>query len=242
MSEMRNRTIVVDTNIYLYKFSMGNSLIENMYLMLSLFEQNNITPIFIFDGKPPSEKKKLIPTEIGKRTSKFLNENFEELMTYSFTSKLEENLDEIVNDKINWSTMLQTFYSSFEPKVKLLKSSESKSEAYKKKEDSKRNLGVNNKNESVFAYVGKYGPVLQFVDIDDDKKVRFQKLEDYDVNDVTLEQVNNIKNADFPKELGKNEGKEVYLKKGKYGLYLEWNKKNYKIINDYDENITFEQS
>ena len=189
-----------------------------------------------------SEKKKLIPTDIGKRTSNFLNENFEELMTYSFTSKLEENLDEIVNDKINWSTMLQTFYSSFEPKVKLLKSSESKSEAYKKKEDSKRNLGVNNKNENVFAYVGKYGPVLQFVDIDDDKKVRFQKLEDYDVNDVTLEQVNNIKNADFPKELGKNEGKEVYLKKGKYGLYLEWNKKNYKIINDYDENITFEQS
>lgn len=189
-----------------------------------------------------SEKKKLIPTEIGKNTSKFLNENFEELMNYSFTSKLEENLDDIVNNKINWSTMLQTFYSSFEPKVKLLKSSESKNEAYKKKEDSKRKLGINNKNEHVFAYVGKYGPVLQFVDVEDDKKVRFQKLEDFDVNEVTLDQVNNIKKADFPKELGKHEGKEVYLKKGKYGLYLEWNKKNYKIINDYDENITFEQS
>jgi hypothetical protein len=67
MSDVRNKTIVVDTNIYLYKFSMGNSLIENMYLMLSLFEQNNITPIFIFDGKPPSEKKKLIDKRYKER-------------------------------------------------------------------------------------------------------------------------------------------------------------------------------
>ena len=189
-----------------------------------------------------SEKKKLIPTEVGKNTSKFLNDNFEDLMNYSFTSKLEENLDEIVNNRINWNDMLKTFYSSFEPKVKLLKSSEAKNEAYKKKEDSRRKLGINNKNEHVFAYIGKYGPVLQFVDVENEKNVRFQKLEDYDVNEVTLEEVNNIKDNEFPKVLGKHEGKEVYLKKGKYGLYLEYNKKNYKIINDYDENITFEQS
>ena len=189
-----------------------------------------------------SEKKKLIPTDIGKSTTKFLGENFEDLMNYSFTSKLEENLDDIVNNKIIWNNMLKTFYSSFEPKVKLLKSSESKNEAYKKKEDSRRNLGINNKKEHVFAYVGKYGPVLQFVDTEDDKKVRFQKLEDYDVNKITLDEVNNMKNAEFPKELGKHEGNEVYLKKGKYGLYLECNKKNYKIINDYDEKITFEQA
>ena len=45
------------------------------------------------------------------------------------------------------------------------------------------------------------------------KKVRFQKLEDYDVDSVTLEDVNNMKGAEFPKELGKHQGKEVYLKK-----------------------------
>ena len=189
-----------------------------------------------------SEKKKLIPTEIGKSTTKFLGDNFDELMNYSFTSKLEENLDDIVNSKINWNEMLKTFYSSFEPKVKLLKSAESKNEAYKKKEDSRRNLGINDKNEHVFAYIGKYGPVLQFVDVENDKKVRFQKLEEYDVNEITLEQVNSMKGNEFPKELGTHNGKEVYLKKGKYGLYLECNKKNYKIINDYDEKITFEQA
>ncbi len=189
-----------------------------------------------------SEKKKLIPTDIGKTTTQFLGENFDELMSYSFTSKLEENLDEIVNNKINWSSMLNTFYSTFEPKVKLLKSSESKNEAYKKKEDQKRNLGINNKNEHVFAYVGKYGPVIQFIDVDNDKNIRFQKLEDFDVDTVTLEDVNNIKQNEYPKKLGMHNGKELYLKKGKYGLYLECNKKNYKIINNYDEKITFEQA
>ena len=29
-------------------------------------------------------------------------------------------------------------------------------------------MGINDKNETVFAYVGKYGPVLQFVDADDE--------------------------------------------------------------------------
>ena len=189
-----------------------------------------------------SEKKKLIPTEIGKTTSKFLSENFEDLMNYSFTSKLEENLDDIVNNKVIWNKMLNTFYTSFEPKVKLLKSQESKSEAYKKKEDSKRKLGINENNEHVFAYIGKYGPVLQFVDVENEKNVRFKKLEDFDVNDVTLEQVNNMKDAEYPKVLGKHENKDIYIKNGKYGFYLECDKKNYKIKSDYNENLTLEQA
>jgi 5'-3' exonuclease len=37
-----------------------DSLIENMYLMLATFRYYNIIPIFIFDGKPPTEKKDLL--------------------------------------------------------------------------------------------------------------------------------------------------------------------------------------
>ena len=191
-----------------------------------------------------SEKKKLIPTEIGKNTTQFLDTNFNELMSYSFTSNLEGSLDDILNKKIVWNVMLKTFYDSFEPKVKLLKSAEHESKSGKKyKEDLRRNLGINEKNEHVYAYIAKYGPVLQFVDVNDEKKSRFQKLDDiYDVNTVTMEDVNQMKKDEFPKELGLHEKKEVYLKKGKYGLYLEWNKKNYKLINDYGENITLREA
>ena len=189
-----------------------------------------------------SENKKLVPTAIGKSTSTFLNDKFEDLMNYSFTSKLEESLDDVANNKVNWTEVLTTFYSSFEPKVKLLKSSASKKDEFQKKEDSKKRLGINNKNEHVFAYVGKYGPVLQFVDVEDDKKVRFQKLEDFDVNAVTLDDVNNTKGLNYPKDLGMHERKNVYVKKGKFGFYLEYNKKNYKIVGENDENLSLEQA
>jgi flap endonuclease-1 len=60
LEELAGKKIAVDINIYMHKYVSENSLIENMYLMLSVFRYYNITPVFIFDGKPPDEKKGLI--------------------------------------------------------------------------------------------------------------------------------------------------------------------------------------
>lgn len=60
MKELSGKKIVIDISIYLYKFSADNTLIENMYLMLSIFRHYNIIPVFIFDGKPPDEKRELL--------------------------------------------------------------------------------------------------------------------------------------------------------------------------------------
>jgi flap endonuclease-1 len=54
------KTIVIDTSIYMYKYMTQNSLIEYMYLMISILLEYKITPIFVFDGKAPPEKKKLL--------------------------------------------------------------------------------------------------------------------------------------------------------------------------------------
>jgi 5'-3' exonuclease len=51
---------VIDTSIYLYKFSTNGALMENMYSLVSLFRHYKMTPVFIFDGKPPDEKKDLL--------------------------------------------------------------------------------------------------------------------------------------------------------------------------------------
>jgi 5'-3' exonuclease len=55
-----NKIVVIDTSIYLYKFMGEGALMENMYLFISILKSYNITPIFIFDGKPPPEKKELL--------------------------------------------------------------------------------------------------------------------------------------------------------------------------------------
>jgi flap endonuclease-1 len=60
ISELSGKKIVIDINIYIYKFVFENKLIENIYLMLSIFKYYNVIPVFIFDGKPPPEKMDLL--------------------------------------------------------------------------------------------------------------------------------------------------------------------------------------
>ena len=57
LKQLENKKVVIDTSIYLYKFIADDSLLENMYLFISIMKSYNIEPIFVFDGKPPAEKK-----------------------------------------------------------------------------------------------------------------------------------------------------------------------------------------
>ena len=54
---LTGKKIAIDISIYLYKFSAENRLIENIHRMLTIFTHYKIIPVFIFDGKPPAEKK-----------------------------------------------------------------------------------------------------------------------------------------------------------------------------------------
>jgi hypothetical protein len=60
LEKFRGEIIVIDTSIYMYKFLSENALIENMTKMIEMFQIYNITPVYIFDGKPPPEKKELL--------------------------------------------------------------------------------------------------------------------------------------------------------------------------------------
>jgi flap endonuclease-1 len=68
LSELSGKKIAVDISIYLYKYISENALLENLYLMISLFRTNNIIPIFIFDGKPPAEKNETIASRKKNKT------------------------------------------------------------------------------------------------------------------------------------------------------------------------------
>ena len=60
LSTLNNKKIAIDISIYIYKYAAENKIIENFHLMLSIFNKYNIVPVFIFDGKPPVEKKQLL--------------------------------------------------------------------------------------------------------------------------------------------------------------------------------------
>jgi len=58
--DLSGKVVVVDANIYMYRFRADQALLENMYTMIKLFQLRDIVPIFIFDGKPPDEKRNLL--------------------------------------------------------------------------------------------------------------------------------------------------------------------------------------
>mgnify|MGYP001276733382 CR=1 FL=1 len=63
-NELKNKVIAVDISIYLYKFMNDDLLIVNIYHMLSIFVYYDINAIFVFDGKPPLEKKELLEKRV----------------------------------------------------------------------------------------------------------------------------------------------------------------------------------
>ena len=106
LNDLRGKTICIDTHIYMYKFRQELSLIEGFYLLCNLFKKYEITPIFIWDGKTPQEKKEEIERrkkEKRKLTEKYylMKENYEknELKDNVLLEKMEELKKRIVRIK-----------------------------------------------------------------------------------------------------------------------------------------------
>ena len=180
-----------------------------------------------------AEKKKLVPTDLGINTIQFLEKNFTNILDSNFTSSLEEKLDNIVNNNIEWESVVSEFYNGFIPNVDKLND---KTLISQNNIDKKRFLGNNEDGKPVYAYIAKYGPVIQ---IGEGKDIKYVKIDgEYSVNSVKLEDLVNM--CKYPKKLGMYEEKEILLKKGMYGLYINYDGKNIKILEGFDENLTLE--
>lgn len=63
------------------------------------------------------EDKRLVPTDTGKVVSDLLAEYFTDEMDYTFTARMEDQLDEISEGKMDWRPMLGEFYQPFEKRL-----------------------------------------------------------------------------------------------------------------------------
>ena len=60
------------------------------------------------------EKGRLIPTELGITVNALLIENFPRILDVEFTARMEEQLDDVEERKLDWQQVLQDFYGPFE--------------------------------------------------------------------------------------------------------------------------------
>jgi len=89
------KKIAIDTSIYLYRYETDNTLLESMYLLLSIFKKYNIIPLFVFDGKAPPEKKQLIEKRITQRQNA---EKEVKMLQYKLQNTFEDDKVEIMEN------------------------------------------------------------------------------------------------------------------------------------------------
>jgi DNA topoisomerase-1 len=182
--------------------------------------------ILLENGEISEEKKteiagadsnKLYPSEIGKIVTDFLLKHFENVMDYGFTASVEQQFDEIANGSKDWSKMIDTFYKPFHKNVNhTLETAERAS--------GERLLGEHPENgRNVYVRVGRYGPMAQIGDAEDEDKKFATLQKNHSLETVTLEDVLDL--FKLPRKMGEFEGTEIQVNIGRFGPFVMHNKK-----------------
>ncbi len=165
-----------------------------------------------------ADKGKLVPTDIGRVVNDFLVENFEHVLDYGFTAKVESDFDKIAEGKKEWTSIIKNFYSDFHAKV--LHVSENAERA-----KGERLLGTDPKSgKNVYARLGRYGAMVQIGEVTDEEKPKFASLQGAQtITNVTLEQALDL--FQLPKNLGKYKEADVIVSNGRFGPYIKYDSK-----------------
>jgi len=182
-----------------------------------------------------SDKGKLVPTDIGTIVTDFLVKNFERILDYNFTAKVEQDFDEIAEGNVNWAKMMQEFYDQFHPNVKDV-------EANAERESGERILGKDPKTgKPVSVRLGKFGPMAQIGEPDDEEKQFASLMNDQNIGNITLEEA--LKLFLLPKNLGTHKGEEVEVNNGRFGPYVRFGKMFISLPKGEDPlDVTFERA
>ena len=187
---------------------------ERKYTQLTL--QSNSVSEKILKENTGSDKGKLVPTDIGFIVTDFLVKNFEAILDYNFTAKVEQDFDEIAEGNINWTKMMQEFYDKFHPNVKDV-------EANADRESGERILGKHPESgKTVLVRLGKFGAMAQIGDSDDEDKKFASLRAEQNIGTITLKEALDL--FLLPKALGTYKGEEVEVSLGRFGPFVRFGK------------------
>ena len=187
---------------------------QRKYAQLTL-RNSNVTDQILAENVG-SDKGKLVPTDIGTIVNDFLVNHFDTILDYNFTAKVEQDFDEIASGNEDWTKMMGTFYDHFHPKVKDV-------EQNADRESGERILGTDPKTgKPVSVRLGKFGPMAQIGEPDDENKTFASLLPEQNIGTITLDEVLGL--FLLPKNLGMHDGEEVEVSNGRFGPYVRFGK------------------
>jgi DNA topoisomerase I len=174
-----------------------------------------------------AEKSKLFPTDLGLVVTDFLKQHFDDIMDYHFTARIEEEFDEVAQGKMVWSKMIDDFYNPFKKDVD---NTIENAERIK----GERELGIDPPSgKKVVARMGRYGPMVQIGDVNDEEKPRFAKLKNtQSIETISFDEAMEL--FRLPRILGSFEDKDVTVNIGRFGPYIAHDGKFYSLGKEYD--------
>ncbi|MCQ2180991.1 MAG: type I DNA topoisomerase [Bacteroidales bacterium] len=166
-----------------------------------------------------AEKGKLIPQDLGMIVSDYLVANFEDIMDYDFTARVEKDFDKIAEGSLVWNELIGRFYSPFHRRV---------DETMKDGQYSRvsRDLGIDPADgKPVVARFGQFGPYVQKGEGDD--KVCASLAKGQLIETITLEEA--LRLFQLPRVVGNHDGVDIVARKGRFGPYIQFGGRNFTL-------------
>ncbi len=187
---------------------------ERSYRVLTL-TNNKVTDATAKENTG-AERSKLFPTDIGIVVTDFLIENFPNILDYNFTATVEEEFDHIASGQLQWNEMIKKFYGDFHKTVEVaLETSE--------RATGERHLGTHPESgKSIIARIGRFGPMVQIGDSEDENKEFASLLGDQSITSISLEEA--LELFKLPRKLGSYEDESVSAAIGRFGPYVRHGK------------------
>ena len=178
-----------------------------------------------------NEKSKLAIQPIGQLVIEFLVKHYGTIMNYDYTRAMEDKLDSISKGEHVWQSLCRECYGEImRISVPLQQSHESKK------------ISIRIDKHHVYI-IGKHGPIIK---VDKDGKTSFKPVkEGIDLDDLkkgTLTLADIVQEKVSGNILGKYEGDDLILKRGRYGLYVSWGDKtkSFSWLKEEEQDISYE--
>ena len=188
------------------------------YLPNTAASSDHVTRSIVVE-KTGSDRGKLVPTPSGELIADFLTNHFDSVVDYGFTASVEEQFDDIAENKLARNVMLKDFYEPFHSLI------EQSGSIDRSTVGENREIGIDPKSKRpIFARFGRFGPMLQLGSSDDEQKPDFAPMpRGARIETVTLEQA--IEAFKLPRLVGQTpDGKDIKANIGRFGPYIQIDK------------------
>jgi len=213
---------LIDT-LYNRKYIVSKDIPENKKLATIIkLNENNILEEIEEEYTISKQKNKIIITDLGILVLEYLSKYFENIINPVYTSEIENDLDKITKGEVEWIGIIKKVYDSF-ISIVIEQMGNIKTQC---------TSGIvigKIKNKEIKLLNGPYGYYINYNNKNKNIK-SYLEWKKKEKDDLTIEDCKTI--VKYPKKIGTHNKKSINICIGKYGYYMEYNKKFYKIPQD----------